>query len=216
MSNPTFYHFNGVVTSQIDYFLSNDPQLFQSYCILQKNASNVSSHVPVQVCLPLSVGPPLKVLPKCTLKYNPKIVYIWDKLDSEKIIEYLEMSRQDICSSNVNETIEQLTSCLKTAAKASVPIKTLTLKGPKRCVSGKVLQCLKRVKSSYNECRQAVKPKSGHLFLENKLVKRCLRSQRRMEEVTRRKSFYDSLMENPSPKMFYKLIRKCKSMVAYN
>ena len=126
------------------------------------------------------------------------------------------MSRQDICSSNVNETIEQLKSCLKTAVKASVPIKTLTLKDPKRRVSGQVLQCLKRVKSTYNEWRQAGKPKSGHLFLENKLAKRCLRSQQRREEVTRRKSFFDSLMEISSPKIFYKLIRKSKSNTESN
>ena len=45
---PTFFHFNGVVTSQIDYILATDPNLFYKYSVLQKDPCNVSSHVPVQ------------------------------------------------------------------------------------------------------------------------------------------------------------------------
>ena len=52
---PTFFHFNGVVTSQIDYILSNDPDLYISYSILQKDPRNISSHVSVQVKIRLPV-----------------------------------------------------------------------------------------------------------------------------------------------------------------
>ena len=45
---PTFFfHFNGVVSSQIDDILSNDAELIQSYSIGSKCVLNVSSHVPV-------------------------------------------------------------------------------------------------------------------------------------------------------------------------
>ena len=56
---PTFFHFNGVVTSQIDHILSNDSHLYISYSILQKDPRNVSSHVPVQVKIRLPVKVPL-------------------------------------------------------------------------------------------------------------------------------------------------------------
>ena len=45
----------------------------------------------------------------------------------------------------------------------------------------------------------------------NKLAKRALRSQQRVEEAVSRKAFYTSLMENPSSSKFYQLIRKSKS-----
>ena len=47
--------------------------------------------------------------------------------------------------------------------------------------------------------------------MENKLAKKCLRSQQRIEETVSRKSFYQTLMENPISEMFYRLIRKSKS-----
>ena len=47
--------------------------------------------------------------------------------------------------------------------------------------------------------------------MANKLAKRALRSQQRVEEAVSRKAFYTSLMENPSSNKFYQLIRKSKS-----
>ena len=57
----------------------------------------------------------------------------------------------------------------------------------------------------------AGKSRSGKLFYENKMAKTYLRSQQRREELVRRKSFYDNLMENPSSDKFYKLIKNSKS-----
>ena len=37
------------------------------------------------------------------------------------------------------------------------------------------------------------------------------RSQQRVEELVRCKTFYQNLMENPTSEMFYKLIKKSKS-----
>ena len=47
--------------------------------------------------------------------------------------------------------------------------------------------------------------------MSNKLAKRALLSQQRVEEAVSRKAFYTSLMENPSSNKFYQLIRKSKS-----
>ena len=46
-TEPTFFHFYGVVSFQIDYILSSDPSLYDSYSILQKDPCNISSHVPI-------------------------------------------------------------------------------------------------------------------------------------------------------------------------
>ena len=92
-----------------------------------------------------------------------------------------------------------------------MPSKTLTFKGPKRRVSCHVLQSLKQVKETYNRWKLAAKPKTGPLHLENKLAKKSLRKQQRMEEVASRRWFYDSVMENPSSKKFYQLIRRSRS-----
>ena len=79
-----------------------------------------------------------------------------------------------------------------------------------------VLACLKTVKESYNKWDSAGKPRNGQLFLENKLAKRALRSQQRTEEALRRKSFYDSLMENPASTKFFQLIKRSRSKTDSN
>ena len=65
---------------------------------------------------------------------------------------------------------------------------------------------------TYREWAAAGKPRSGELYWENKMAKKYLRAlQHREELVYRRKSFYNTLMQNPSSEMFYKLIKKSKS-----
>ena len=209
---PTFFHFNGVVTSQIDYILSNDPDLYISYSILQKDPRNVSSHVPVQVKIRLPVKVPSNTDSSVSKsKQKPKTVYSWDKIDSDSFIGHLQSNLNKTVPTNVDNAVTDFTSCLKKAAHAAVPSKILTFKGPKRRVSCHVLQSLKQVKETYNRWKLAGKPKTGPLHLENKLAKKSLRKQQRMEEVARRRSFYDSVMENPSSKKFYQLIRRSRS-----
>ena len=50
-NQPTFYHFNGHVTSQIDYVLSSDTQILATYDILNREPLNVSKHVPIRTTL---------------------------------------------------------------------------------------------------------------------------------------------------------------------
>ena len=74
-----------------------------------------------------------------------------------------------------NESVESmltsLTDCLKHAAQKAVPSRILKLKGPKKRVSPKVLECLKSVKQSYRNWVDAGKPHTGQLYIENKLAK---------------------------------------------
>ena len=99
------------------------------------------------------------------------------------------------------------TECLVAPAQGVVPVKTVKLKGPKHRVSSEVMTCTKKVKVTYREWAAAGKPRTGHLFVENKMAKKNLRR----EEQIRKKSLYDALMEKPSSEMFYKLISRSKS-----
>ena len=60
--SPTFYHFNGYVTSHIDYILCSDPKLLKDYTFLERQAENLSPHVPVKAELDIST------LAKCIVK----------------------------------------------------------------------------------------------------------------------------------------------------
>ena len=99
--------------------------------------------------------------------------------------------------------------CLLSASKKSVPSKTVKLKGPKKRAPQKLLECISKVKATYREWTAAGKPNTGHLYTANKLAKRVLRGQQRVEETVSGKAFYNFI--NPSPTMFYRLIQKSKS-----
>ena len=211
-AEPTFFHFNGVVTSQIDYILSNDTDIYDSYTIHQKDPINVPSHVPVCVKIRLPDGKSLNTDSSTSkVKSKPKTVYLWNKLNSDMFTEQLQIKLNQTSATQVNDVVIELTSGLLEAARISVPSKTQSLKGPKRRVSDHTLQRLKYVKETYNCWKRAGRPNSGPLLEENKLAKKCLRQQQRMDEVLRKRSFYDSLMENPSSNKFYQLIRRSRS-----
>ena len=135
MLSQHFSNYNGVVTSQIDYILTSDPDLFYKYSVLQKDACNVSSHVPVQAQMKL---------PDCMVKNNdstviktkliPKTIFSWNKINSDMFIEHLQRNLNEVDSTNANSTVNSITTCLQIAAQKSVPSKTLSFKGPKRRV----------------------------------------------------------------------------------
>ena len=86
--------------------------------------------------------------------------------------------------------------------------KTFKLKGHKFPVSEKVLKSMQTVKQTYREWASAGTPRSGKLFYENKMANKSVfnpNNLQRSEEVVRRKSFYDNLMQNPSSDKVYKL-----------
>lgn len=142
---PTFYHFNGVVSSQIDYVLSKVPSLFQSYLILGKDICNVSSHVPIPVQIQFPEQVPSVT---STLNKPSKTIYFWAKVDSDKYNDILQQSLFKVSNNNVDETVANMTNCLKEAAQPSIPSKTFVFKGPKRRVLSQVLHSLRKVKDT--------------------------------------------------------------------
>ena len=128
---PIFFHFNGVVTSQIDYILTSDPDLFYKYSALQKDACHASSHVPVQAQIKL---PAFMVENNDSTviqtKLIPKTIFSWNKINSDMFIKHLQRNLYETDSTNVNSTVNSITTCLQIAAQKSLSSKTLSFKGP--------------------------------------------------------------------------------------
>lgn len=210
-TQPTFFHFNGVVTSQIDYILTSNLKLLKSYNIGNREPLNVSTHVPVYVTMHIDLGV-VEADTKSKPKIPPKKILCWDRVDQEVYSNELSISLSALTdTSNVEHAVDTVINCLKRTAEKAVPVKTLKLKGPKKRASKKMLECIQTVKETYRKWVSAGKPGSGQLQYENKLAKRVLRSQQRMENAISRKAFYNAVMENPSTDMFYRLIRRSRS-----
>ncbi|MCW4346819.1 MAG: reverse transcriptase family protein [Candidatus Thiodiazotropha endolucinida] len=208
--NPTFYHFNGTVTSQIDYILCSEPNIFKSYIIMDRQPENLSPHVPVKAELAVFMSSKPTRSSK-NVQSTPKTVYSWNKIDKDKFSLEIAQHISKCSTGDVNSDITSVMNCLKLAAQKAVPSKKSKLKGPRKRASREVLERLRAVKSTYRKWVSAGKPHDGHLYMENKLAKKYLRQQQRTEETISRKNFYQNLMENPSTDMFYRLIRKSKS-----
>ena len=170
--SPMFYHFNGYVTSHIDYILCLGPELRKDYTFLERQTENSSPHEPVKAELNIST------LAKCIVKIGnqiaPRKVFAWKKLDAQKynaiIADMLPMCNNE----SMESMLTSLNDCLKNAAQKAVPSRIVKLKGPKKRVSPKVLECLKSVKHSYRNWVDAGKPHTGQLYIENKLAKNSL------------------------------------------
>ncbi|MCG8113322.1 MAG: endonuclease/exonuclease/phosphatase family protein, partial [Candidatus Thiodiazotropha taylori] len=84
---PTFYHFNGTVTSQIDYILTSNPEILKSYTVYDRQPENVSPHVPVgaelNICAPVK-SMDTRIQNMNSSKSTPRIAYSWRKLDQDK------------------------------------------------------------------------------------------------------------------------------------
>ena len=81
--NPTFYHFNGTVTSQIDYILCSDTTALKAYSIHERHCENVSPHVPVSAEFEA-----FKTIQRQKSNKNSqsckKKIHSWDKTDQQK------------------------------------------------------------------------------------------------------------------------------------
>ena len=149
--------------------------MFQTYSVKDRESCNVSSHVPVQVRLKIDS---VKIQEgKCNpiKKSNQtKQTLLWNKIDLDKYLPEIQSNLPTIMSkvSHPESAVNSVTECLIAAGQTAVPVKTVKLKGPKQRVSSEVMGCLKKVKVTYREWAAVGKPRSGHLFVENKMAER--------------------------------------------
>lgn len=146
---PTFYHFNGIVTSQIDYILTNDVSLIETYSAGDRESTNVSSHVPVQAKLRVKHSYD-KVCSVTKSGKQVKQILLWKKIDIDSYLSEVDSQLSMHTNSNPESTVNLITKCLTAAAQKSVPSKTVKFKEAKQRVSKEVLGCLKKVKETYS------------------------------------------------------------------
>ena len=130
---PTFYHLNGTATFQIDYILTNKPEIFETYSIIDKESCNVSSHVPVEVRLNIDSGKIHEEKCDPNKKSNQtKQTLLWNKIDLDKYLSEIKYNLPTITSkvSHPESAANSVTECLVAAAQIAVPVKNVKLKGP--------------------------------------------------------------------------------------
>ncbi|CAG2256994.1 unnamed protein product [Mytilus edulis] len=205
----TFFHHSGQSSSQIDYILTNNKDIYCNHEIWENTSSNVSSHVPVSMITNIAV-PLLEKFSNQNKKTVQRLK--WNEIDEQlyrdTISEKLSGIREDKTTS---ENIKTLTSILLKASHLAVPSKTTKLKGPKWKASPKVRKHLKTCKQLYSKWKALGKPENHQSKQDLKSEKKKLRSQQRQEQATDRRKLYEQIMDNPSSELFFKLINRNKS-----
>ncbi|MES9904544.1 MAG: reverse transcriptase family protein [Sedimenticola sp.] len=210
-TKPTFYSHTGS-TSQIDYILTKTSGLVHDTVIADPHPTNLSTHVTVSTKLNFSLTD-LKVYIRKSSQPLSIQKYQWEKADIELYQDKLEKSL-DKCtpSLDVDNTIVLLTSSLNKAAGAAIPRKQVKLRGPNFKLSPTVKMYEDQSKKAHFEWKQAGCPSiDHHLSVQRKLAKYALRKQTRREFASNRDSLFNEIMENPSDRLFYKLIRRSQS-----
>lgn len=207
---PTFIGHTGA-TSQIDYVLSKCQVVVSRVTIEDKSPLNMSSHV--LVCAQLNI---LKTeLNVCKKQDTTKTVRkrYWEKLNKE--LYQSEIVRLLSESHSSQDMLSRLTHVLKAASKKTVPSRLLKVKGPKFKLSPAVRRVESDCKRAFFMWKQAGSPGPEHpLSVQRKVAKYEVRKQIRREFACARDSLYAELMENPTNKLFYKLIRRNQSSSA--
>ncbi|CAG2246448.1 unnamed protein product [Mytilus edulis] len=199
----------GQSSSQIDYILTNNKDIYCNHEIWENTSSNVSSHVPVSMVTNIAV-PLLENFSNQNKKTVQRLK--WNEIDEQlyrdTISEKLTDIREDKTTS---ENIKTLTSILLKASHLAVPTKMTKLKGPKWKASPKVRKHLKTCKQLYSKWKALGKPENHQSKQDLKIEKKKLRSQQRQEHATDRRKLYEQIMDNPSSELFFKLINRNKS-----
>ena len=114
----------------------------------------------------------------------------------------------DMSSDPVNVPVEILNS----ASKKAVPNKLVKVKGQKFRLSPTVKQLESECKRIHYLWKSSGAPGPEHpLSVQRKQAKYGVRGQIRKEFACARDAFYTELMENPTSKLFYRLIRRNQS-----
>ena len=134
----------------------------------------------------------------------------WEKLDRE--LYHRELEKLPLRKSDSQNTLTLLINTLKSAGDKAVPSRLVKTKGPKFKLSPTVKKLESECKQIFFQWKQAGSPSPEHpLSIQRKVAKYEVRKQIRREFACARDSFYAELMDNPSDKLFYKLIRRNQS-----
>ena len=198
-------------TSQIDYVLTKCLGLITQVSIKEKSSLNMSSHVPVLAQLNILKSTINMCVSKSKTKSFRKLN--WEKVDIQHYQRELAKVLQNKTESQ--EALPSLVSALQSASTKSVPNRLIKVKGPKLKLSPVVKQLESECKRVFFMWKQAGSPSPEHpLSIRRKVANFEVRKQIRREFACARDSFYAELMDNPTDKLFYKLIRNNQSSAA--
>ncbi|MES9879262.1 MAG: reverse transcriptase domain-containing protein [Sedimenticola sp.] len=211
-NKPTF-HGHGGGKSQIDYILSTDEKLVQKTKIPDHTATNLSSHVPIYADLNMEV-PLLQKTNRNKQNVKPKYKMFWDRTDKGEYQDaLLELINRMKTTNSADGYVKQLISALNKASRITVPRKVTKLNGPKFKLSPNVKELEYQCKLSHYEWKCAGSPGSEHpSTIRKKTAKYSVRKQIRREFATARDEFYNDILNNPTDKHFYTLIRRSQSI----
>ncbi|KAK3085377.1 hypothetical protein FSP39_002384 [Pinctada imbricata] len=209
---PTFYHCNGMDSSQIDYILSKSNDDMRSVEHVQSVANNTSTHIPVKGKIRFCYKHEGKKVIEEKRAKRKKV--IWEKVD---IQEYERNIKDALTNRNwdphkpANELLQQLTSSInEVSEKFSVPINNR--KGKRKLLSPSAARLSRESKSlhwTYKNFTGTTEEK-GKLEKKCKQKKKELRACQRRESAEKRHTGYKEIMnaKQHDLQLFYKLIQK--------
>ena len=190
-------------TSQIDYVLTKCQGLITQVSIKEKSSLNMSSHVPVLAQLNILKSTINMCVSKSKTKSFRKLN--WEKVDIQHYQRELVKLLHNKTESQ--EALPLLISALQSASTKSVPNRLIKVKGPELKLSPVVKQLESECKRVFFMWKQAGSPSPEHpLSIRRKVTKYEVRKQICREFACARDPFYAELMDNPTDKLFYKLI----------
>ncbi|CAC5360623.1 unnamed protein product [Mytilus coruscus] len=146
LDNDTFFHHNGLSSSQIDYILTQDLERVDKVVIENTCGNNLSSHVPV--CGVLAAKIQSNNIQKSSIS-GKKFKIEWDRADLNRYQAKLKEPLRENQSPNLTSTelVGNLIYSLKKAEKFAIPSRIIKLNGPKLKVSAET-------KNLLNICKQ--------------------------------------------------------------
>ena len=207
--NHTFFSHTGMASSQLDYILTlnmiNSVETKVNDFIL----CNTSSHVHLSTTLNATVAAVKKTVKSIPKK---KVRYRWDRITIENFEAEIEkelLKHPNLDNKTVERRLEVITGVLIQAAKRGVPSVVTRLKGPGFKLSPSVKMLMKKRKEAFFQWKKAGRPSKDHILSQQKKqTSKNLRKQVRKEFAVDRQKFLTDVMDNPSDRNFYRLIKR--------
>ena len=194
----TFHHFNNKSHSQIDYIMVDKGLLDRchNYIVRSQEASNVSSHDPVQVSISIATqntSKGRKKIPDVTPR--PK----WEAVNLEVYQDlthtFLEKLGEDAERLPLEQLIDDLENALKTAVNLAAPPRRKTNKRRKKPWTPKMTWVLRELKYIYWKWKSEGRPRGDSPTLHRlRTLKKQLRQEQRQQAAKQRLQEQDSIM----------------------
>ncbi len=214
-TKPTFISHTGLASSQIDYFLTTQPEVFLPASIIEDNGLNTSSHVPIQCETRIEYA---VAHPKPVKSTNAIKRLLWKDGDLHAYNSMVAHLLADIptAQSDATTCLMGIVESLHQAAAMTIPSKIIRLKGPKWKLSPEAFSICQEAKELH---KISMNPPPGtdlDGLKARQEAKHLLRSQLRSERAEDRiKHIQDIMTCDPGdPALFAKLISKQRAAPA--